>query len=504
MHRKSTPEIDTLVPSRNIDEYFCTVTIGLTRLTTRSKLYKAKLKEWEIGKNAASWQWLIIGRELLQQRDDGRLDPAVWFHSKVRRMPDTKRHAKHIGMTVVQFEESARACDRPTPAYIRPYQRPMTLSATSQAEHLRAESSQESAAITPPQKGSPPQFRPQSAAEQDYRGACQLASLAEARRDQASKANCIASAALAFDRMCTDGYMYVLVVAAEMLTLLGLYVEGSLLRRIISASYTSAATTLGNDSPVSMILEWMTALVKAEGKAVDMRTCRVGTATLRRLLHDSHNRPGREHPQTMVITYCLAFHLMFTDRLFAEAEAMLLELWNTSVRLLGENDVFSVNVLAGVGRAQHRQGKRFAALFTLDRCLSVFPLGLNHPHRLELLVRKAVVFCKLEQYQDAEELYWQVARGRAAVLGRHHKTTLAAHESLCDALKKTGEWDERKDECHRIIAEPGLEVETPDSWWRDSIEALQMEKQTAGDSEDEEHRNRGDPGDGQPEELRIW
>ena len=480
------------------------VKFPLMLLKPRSKQYKDKLKDWETGKNATPLEWLIIEKELQLQHDNGVVNPAVWFHGKVRRKSDTRKHAKHIGMTVAQFEESARACDSPTPSYIRPHQMPVTLSATSREEHPQAESSQETTAVTTPQQGTRVYRRAQSAAEQDYRAACQLASLAKATRDQACKANCIASAARAFGRMCTDGDIYVLPVAAEMLTLLGLYVEGSLLQRIISASYTSAANALGNNSPTSIILEWMTALVQADGNPVNMRTCRVGTESLRRLLHDSHDSSGREHPQTMVITYCLAFHLMFTERSFVEAEVMLLELWNTSVRVLGENDVFSVNALAGVARAQHRQGKRFAALFTLDRCLSVFPLGLNHPHRLELLVRKAVIFCKQENYQDAEALYWQVAKGRAAVLGRNHKTTLAAHESLCDALEKTGQWDKRRDECHRIIAERGPEVETPDSWWRDSIEALRKEKQTAGDSEDEEQRNRGNPGGGEPEELRIW
>lgn len=76
----------------------------------------------------------------------------------------------------------------------------------------------------------------------------------------------------------------------------------------------------------------------------------------------------------------------------------------------------------------------------------------------------------------SEDFYWQVVRGRVAVLSRHHKATIAAHKSLFDVLKKTGNWEKRKEEYHDILVEPGLLVEPYESWWRDMYEAHHQAK----------------------------
>jgi hypothetical protein len=230
-----------------------------------------------------------------------------------------------------------------------------------------------------------------------------------------------------------------------------------------------------------MLLEWMTAAVAA-GK---LEACRIDSARLRQLWQGFNDALGEEHPHTIVALYCLSFHLMFADKDFAQAERYLEYLCVVSARVFGSFDVQTINTLATLSRAQHRQKKYLLALETIDRSLIAAPLGLNHPHRLELLLRKALIVWKLNRMDEMEELYWIVVKGRVATLGIHHKTTVAAHNSLVDVLHWNGTWEARKDDAHRLLVDPQVSVSDYESWWRRVVEANRADRNRNRASSDE-------------------
>ena len=141
-------------------------------------------------------------------------------------------------------------------------------------------------------------------------------------------------------------------------------------------------------------------------------------------------------------------------------------------------------VLATLSRAQSRQNKHHAALDTIDQCLKEAPLGLNHPQLLDLLCRKALICGHLKdklkptketerQYWDEkmEELYWIVTRGRVATLGRHHKRTIEAHDTLIGILEDNRRYDLEavKAEALELLKQPQMAVSSYESWWQSMV-----------------------------------
>ncbi|KPI40149.1 uncharacterized protein AB675_11552 [Cyphellophora attinorum] len=437
------------------------------------KEYKSKLKEWGISKNAVKWEWLVMHRILLEQKDSGIANPRVWFHEIARNFSNTRRHLRSLGLTPKQFDQQARQCAIPTPAWIRPYG--ISTSATPSA--LSFQQSHPNIELSSNSSDEVCRDTPSGLTEhQLYTMHSELACLAAATRDTAARDHHIRKATAALAGMCKTRYHLVFVAVASVLTLLLLYADGPLPDMILTASLAVSQTMTDENGQLSTVLEWMVELVRANNSPTVMATCHIGIETLRQAVLHTGTAFGHTHPHTLVIRYCAAFHLILTTKVYEEAERLLLDLWNDCTLVLGEADLLTVNVLAAVSRAQQRQGKYVQALITLDRCLGVLPFGHLHPHPhwLELLVRKAVIFWKMGRYADAELIYWEVVRGRSTTLGRWHRATIAAHNSLADVLQKTGHWEARKDEYHRLLSDPPEFVGTPKSWWRDSFEASRL------------------------------
>jgi hypothetical protein len=195
---------------------------------------------------------------------------------------------------------------------------------------------------------------------------------------------------------------------------------------------------------------------------------------------------SQKHGHTIVALYCLCFHLIFADKDCAQAERYLEYLCVVSADVFGPYNIQTINILATLSRAQQRQKKYLAALETINRSLVAAPLGLNHPHRLELLLRKALILWKLNRMDEMEELYWIVVKGRVATLGIHHKSTIAAHNSLVDVLHWNNNWQARKDDAHRLLVDPQIGVSDYESWWRRVVEANRADKCKDRSSSDEE------------------
>jgi hypothetical protein len=99
------------------------------------------------------------------------------------------------------------------------------------------------------------------------------------------------------------------------------------------------------------------------------------------------------------------------------------------------------------------------------------PLGANHPHILEMIVRKAVLCWRLGRSDEAERLYSIAYRGRIATLGPEHRSTNKAHHSLVTVLKERARWESKKDEVQRLVVDPQVAVTEYESWWRRVVEA---------------------------------
>jgi hypothetical protein len=137
-------------------------------------------------------------------------------------------------------------------------------------------------------------------------------------------------------------------------------------------------------------------------------------------------------------------------------------LYDAAVEVLGSNALLTVDILSGLSRAQTRLGQHQAALDTIDQCLKRTPLGtplgLNHPHRFELLYRKALIRKKLGDTDEMLVCFATVVEGRAAALGTAHPSTLKAHKSLEDALRENDMWESHKGVAHRLLHNPQVDL----------------------------------------------
>lgn len=141
-----------------------------------------------------------------------------------------------------------------------------------------------------------------------------------------------------FAEMCRNGHPLTSIATTDVLMHLVLYSEGKFPETIMRAPLSVATDVLGQASTLSMVLEWMVALLGAEQSAAAMSTCRIGVHVLRQAVLDLERAMGSKHPQTLVVLYCLAFQLMFAEKEYVKVEKELLKLWSTSSQVLGEEN----------------------------------------------------------------------------------------------------------------------------------------------------------------------
>lgn len=316
-----------------------------------------------------------------------------------------------------------------------------------------------------------------------FTSACMMACVLGAAGKKNEMRPVLRQAASSFRQMCLSKSPVLLTAASIMLTWLLLHAEGNLSEIIMSTSLVVAQDALGNHDPICMLLEWMTAAAAQGNK---LKSCFITSAMLLQLLQDFRQNQGDAHGHTIIAGYCLSFHLMFVDEDFAQAERYLEQLWTVSASVFGHSHLQTINILASLSRARLRQKKFLSALETIDKSLDEAPLGLNHPHRLELILRKALILRRLDRWDETEALYWTVVRGRVATLGLHHKATMAAHESLVTILRRNGTWDTKKAEAHNVLVDPQVNVSEYESWWRRLVEANRGDKNYERASSDED------------------
>jgi hypothetical protein len=304
-----------------------------------------------------------------------------------------------------------------------------------------------------------------------FMSACMLVCMYAAAKRVSEQALCLEQALSAFRNLCAASSPFTLTSAITMLTWMFVHVEGSLTEDVIWSMHRVASEVLGKNDPICVLLHWMFVVARTK-----LNESLIDSSELRRVWHVFRESHGEHHRHSIVARYCLAFHLIRVDRLF-NAEALpeavdhLGQLETIATNALGASDLMTINIVSTLSRAHSRMGNYPLALETINRSLQAEPLGANHPHRLEGIVRKAVICLKLDQWDEAERLYWIAARGRIATLGRDHRSSIKAHNSLVKVLKDRGRWDSMRDRAHRLLADPQVAVTEYESWWRRVVES---------------------------------
>ena len=477
-------------------------------------MYKARFNEWSWAKNASRPDWLAFARLRKKLDDTGLSHVCVQMHNKIRNLQDLRRYLKsHDEEEAAFFDEAATAdipvhvqCCDANGNHLTDIKHPMQLDVVRAQEDARGPSTSQATSMLPSNTTAgqdsglvdweslrammAPYTHPQPTEtsmshdelQASYVAACMGAGVYGAARKKEAMEYCLHQVLDRFRQMCESQNPFILTAANWTLTWLLLHANGSIPGRIMTASFHVATEVLGNKNPVCVLLEWMSFVAAAD----QLKTCPINSATLQQVWHEFKHGLGEAHGHTIVATYCLSFHLMLADKEYAQAEQYLDHLAVICAKTFGPSNILTINTLATLSRAQQRQKKYDVALTTIEKSLVAAPLGPNHPHRLELLVRKALVLWKLGRMGEMEELYWVVARGRVATLGIHHRATMAAHDSLVDVLHLNNTWEAKKGDAQQILIDPQVTVSDYESLYCRIIEANRANKDDDRASSDEE------------------
>src|SRR5436305_12714015 len=189
-----------------------------------------------------------------------------------------------------------------------------------------------------------------------------MACMSSAAGDVTLQAEWLSEASDKLRTMSKAGDAMLLVTVNIILVWLEVHDAGPLPESLMRALFNVTAHVLGNESPITCILEWTAA---AAGKKLP--SSRIDSDALRRIARDFSERLGPEHPHTIVALYYMCFHMIRIDKRYAEAEEELKKLYSTTLKTLGPSSFQTICVLATLSRAQSRQKKYHAALETINR-----------------------------------------------------------------------------------------------------------------------------------------
>lgn len=294
-------------------------------------------------------------------------------------------------------------------------------------------------------------------------------------------------ASLGLRRMCSSLDHLLLPTLSTVLVWLQVHDEGGtegslgIAESLMREFSRVAADELGRDASLCRILQWM---IAAAGKKLE--TCRIDSEMLQQVWIEYRNVLGYEHPSTIVALYCLSFHLLKVNKSYMQAEIYLRRAHEAAVKVFGASHLQSLNILATLSRTQSRQGNLEGALDTIKKSVNEEPLGQNHPHRLMLMLRMALIYGRMGKVEETEQLYWIVVEGRAATLGPQHKSTKSAYASLVHILRNAGKWEFSKERVQRLLSEPQVAVSAYETWWHHMVEQGSGAQQQRASSEETE------------------
>ena len=222
------------------------------------------------------------------------------------------------------------------------------------------------------------------------------------------------------------------------LSILNAHDQSKMEMSVVRSALDVAREVLGTEDPISVTLEWMTALAWRK-----LPQCRVTTKDLTAIYNQFRSQYGPKHPHTLAILYNVGFSLL-RDKLYEEAESHLRQVYEDSKLTLGPSHMQTITALATLSRALSNQKKFEEAVELRKQAVSLGQrtLGQNHPHTLESMRRLALIYKDQGKDDLMEPIYWAVLQGRIKSLGPKHDYTEGAMEDLIELLKKLNKWDE--------------------------------------------------------------
>lgn len=222
------------------------------------------------------------------------------------------------------------------------------------------------------------------------------------------------------------------------LTILLSHDQGKMARSVIRSALHVAQNLLNANDPISVTIEWMTAVTWNQ-----LPRCRVKTEHLRAVYHQFGAFYGSRHPHTLAVQYNFAFNLI-RDKSFKEAEAHLRQLYEDAKLTLGPSHLQTISALTALSRVLSNQEQFEEAVKIRKQAVDIGKrtLGPKHPHQLESLRRLALCYRQQGKYELMEPIYWYVLKGRIKSLGPKHDFTEGMMEDLIELLKMLGKWDE--------------------------------------------------------------
>ena len=263
-------------------------------------------------------------------------------------------------------------------------------------------------------------------------------------------------------RMCRLNNSLLLSTINTILVISRVRHEGSFPQSLIRIIYHATIEELGEGSSIGLLIDWM-----SEAAGGKLSHLRVESTALEKVCESISQTCGKAPGHSIVATYCLSFQLIL-EKAYWKAEEKLAHLYDMAIQELGPDDLQTISILATLSRAQSRQGKYHLALLNIERSLqrTPFVLGPSHPHRSELMLRKALICGKLGLMQEMQDLYWNIVKERTATLGAYHVSTQKAFDSLVCILQENGNWESHKDKAQRLLTEPRVAVVADGTSWQ--------------------------------------
>lgn len=81
-------------------------------------MYKARLKRWNIGKNATRADWLVFMQSYQERLEAGMNDTFMLIHNKIRRIQELRRYLRAHREDEDAFVAEAMASEIPIPGYM--------------------------------------------------------------------------------------------------------------------------------------------------------------------------------------------------------------------------------------------------------------------------------------------------------------------------------------------------------------------------------------------------
>jgi tetratricopeptide (TPR) repeat protein len=258
------------------------------------------------------------------------------------------------------------------------------------------------------------------------------------RQDFDYVAKSLSRADSVFEEMLRTENSALLTSLNSTLTILGAHDQSKMEMSVVRSALHVAHKVLGTEDPISIALEWMTALAWRK-----LPQCRVTTKDLTAIYNQFRSQYGPKHPHTLAILYNVGFSLL-RDKLYEEAESHLRQVYEDSSLTLGPSHMQTITALATLSRALSNQKKFEEAVELRKQAVSLGQrtLGQNHPHTLESMRRLALIYKDQGKDDLMEPIYWAVLQGRIKSLGPKHDYTEGAMEDLIELLKKLNKWDD--------------------------------------------------------------